>query len=294
MPVSGWKKAVGAGAAFVLISAGLWRYDRAHAGVPSFRAWGALTGKAHGGQHAQINGTSLYYETFGEGPPVLVLHGGGGTLESMRHQIMNLARDHMVVAPDSRGQGRSAPVPGALHYAVMADDMIGLMDHLHIARADVVGWSDGGILGLDMAMRRPERVGRLVAIGANFDSAGLVSTDNPASPDNPGFADDRDNYRRLSPTPDNWPHLYAQVTQLWRTEPHYTAAELGRIRSPTLIIAGEQDAVRREHTDALARAIPGAVELIVPKAGHTVPVRKPGVVNAAIRAFFANHPGERP
>jgi pimeloyl-ACP methyl ester carboxylesterase len=278
-------------AALVAAAAFGWaRYDRANVGIPDFYLWKALAGKAHGGGRADVDGVRIYYETFGHGPPVLVLHGGTAFLETMHYQIVDLASDHLVVAPDSRGHGRSTDGPGPLRYADMADDMVGLMDRLHIAKADVVGWSDGGIIGLDLAMRHPERVGRIVAIGANFDVAGLV--DPTASPpaDSAAVAGGRDFYRRVSPTPDRWPAFYAEVVRMWRSEPHYSIADLGRIRSPVLVIAGEHDAIRRDHTDALARAIPGARELIIPNASHMAPLESPRIVDAAIRAFLAPAP----
>lgn len=257
---------------------------------PSFDAWKTFSGKAHGGRRAQVGPVNLYYETYGAGPPVLVLHGGAASLESMHYQIVDLARDHLVIAPDSRGHGRSTDVPGPMHYADMAQDMIGLMDQLHIAKADVVGWSDGGNIGLDMAMKHPERVGRLVTIGANYDAAGLVDPISPASPDNAEFADGKETYQRISATPGNWPVLYRQVTEMWRTEPHYTTDELGRIRSPVLVLAGDHDAVLRSHTDSLAHAIPGAEERIFPHAGHMVLMQEPEAVDGTIRAFLSKRP----
>lgn len=268
--------------------------DRALDGVPNFYVWKAVSGRAHGGARADIRGISLYYETFGDGPPVLVLHGGGSALESMHYQITRLAVDHRVIAPDSRGHGRSTDGPGPLHYADMADDVIALMDRLHVAKADVVGWSDGGIIALDLAMRYPARIGRIVTLGANFNPDGLI--DKPTLPvvidTSPGGANLV--YRLTSPTPDHWPVFIAKVQTLWATEPHYTLADLGAIRSPALIIAGEHDAIRRDHTDALARAIPGAREVIVPGATHRVAREKPDTVNAAIDAFLSRDRLARP
>jgi pimeloyl-ACP methyl ester carboxylesterase len=287
------KAVVGVIAAVGLVgTAGLGWYggERLQHSSPSFDLWKVLSGKAHGGRRAQVGAVNLYYETYGAGPPVLVLHGGAASLESMHFQIVDLARDHLVIAPDSRGHGRSSDVPGPMHYADMAQDMIGLMDQLHIAKADIVGWSDGGNIGLDMAMKHPERVGRLVTIGANYDAAGLVDPISPASPDNAEFADGKEIYQRISATPDHWPVLYHQVTEMWRTEPHYTTDQLGRIRSPVLVLAGDHDAVLRSHTDTLAQAIPGAEEKIFPHAGHMVLMQDPQAVDGTIRAFLARKP----
>jgi pimeloyl-ACP methyl ester carboxylesterase len=230
----------------------------------------------------------IYYETYGNGPPVLVLHGGTVFLETMHYQITDLASDHFVVAPDTRGHGRSTDSPGPLHYADMTEDVIGLMDRLHIARADVVGWSDGGIVGLDLAMRHPDRIGRLVAIGANYDVAGLIEPATPISPESPSLAGARSFYRRVSPTPQNWPIFVAKVQRMWETEPHFSVADLNKIRAPVLVIAGEHDLIRRDHTDELAHAIPGAREVIVPGASHLVPLEDPKAIDSAIRAFLTS------
>ncbi|WP_367254376.1 alpha/beta fold hydrolase [uncultured Phenylobacterium sp.] len=105
-----------------------------------------------------------------------MLHGGTAYLETMHWQIEALAKDHLVIAPDSRGHGRSTDAAGPLHYARMAEDMIELMDRLRIRKADIVGWSDGGIIGLHLAIHHPDRVGRLVTIGTNFDLTGIDLT----------------------------------------------------------------------------------------------------------------------
>ncbi|HLZ76672.1 alpha/beta hydrolase [Phenylobacterium sp.] len=240
----------------------------------------------HGGQSATLNGAAIYYETYGAGPPVLVLHGGTAFIETMHYQIEALAKDRLVIAPDSRGHGRSGDGPGPLHYHQMGEDMVALMDRLHVARADVVGWSDGGVIGLDLAIHHPDRVRRLVLMGANYDVAGLSGDGAQPAADAPAVAIQRDMYRRLSPTPDQWPVFYGKVVQMWRTEPHDTPAELARIRAPVLVIAGEHDAIRREHTDALAKTIPNAKEVIIPAATHFAPLTHPQAVDAAILAFL--------
>ena len=257
-------------------------------GAPNFWIWRLISGRAHGGRRVDLDGLQIYYETFGAGAPVLVLHGGKSRLETMHNQIVALASDHLVVAPDSRGHGRSTDRPGPLHYDDMAVDMIDLMDRLHIAKADVVGWSDGGIIGLDMAMRRPDRVARLVVIGANFDVKGLEDSSPPQrNIDLMAAAHGIYHRLQLAASPRQRARDERDV-RLWRTEPHFALTELARIRCPVLVIAGERDVVRREHTDALARAIPGAREVIIRGADHMAPLRDPAAVNAQVRRFFAH------
>jgi pimeloyl-ACP methyl ester carboxylesterase len=265
-----------------LISAAFLTLQRPKAGRLPFIVWRAISRDAHGGQYANINDIRIYYETYGSGTPVLVLHGGGGSLEGMCNQIRALAPRHLVIAPDSRGQGRSTDSDAPLSYAMMADDMLKLLDHLHVQRADIVGWSDGGIIALDMAVHHPERVGRIVAIGANYDAAGLVApmTMGGATPPAPRT------YTDIAPDPKHWPVLYRKLSTMWATQPHYTLDELGAIRAPALIIAGEFDIAKREHTDQLARAIPGSEECIIPGGTHELIWEKRDIVNAKILQFF--------
>jgi len=254
-------------------------------GISQFIKWKTTSGEAHGGQVVDVNGVKIYYETYGSGPAVLVLHPGTAFLETMHYQITALASHYFVIAPDSRGHGRSTDAPGPLHYHDMAEDMIGLMDHVQVAKADVVGWNDGGVVALDLAIHHPDRIARMVLMGTNFDVNGLANPGSPPAHD-PSLAPRRDYYRRLSPTPDGWAEFYTKNVTMWRNEPHYTLAELGRIRSPVLVIAGEHDDIRRDHIDTLAHAIPEAKEVIIPGADNMAPMATPQVVDAEIIKFL--------
>lgn len=271
----------------VPLGAGFYHVNKEAIGLPAFYIWKAVSGKAHGGQYADINGIRLYYETYGTGSPVLVLHGGTAFIESMHYQIGDLAADHLVIAPDSRGHGRSTDRGESLHYAQMTDDMVTLLDQLKIAKVDIVGWSDGGIIALDMAIRYPDRVGRIAISGANFNPAGLSEQPDIASdPDNEAVAGQRDFYKRLAPDPMQWPVLYRKVLAMWASEPHFTVEQLATIKIPTLVIAGEFDSIKREHTDALVEAIPGAQKVIIAGADHFAPLTHHGEVDAHIVEFL--------
>jgi len=247
-----------------------------------FNVWRAVSSEAHGGRYANINRVRIWYETYGSGRPVLVLHGGTGSLDDMREQIRALAATWLVIAVDSRGHGRSSDADVPLSYALMADDMLKLLDQLNIRQTDIVGWSDGGILGLDLAMHHSERVRRLVAIGAIYDVDGLKERPdlNAPIPPVPGF------YARNAPDPAHWPALYRKVVTMWATQPHYTIADLGRIKAPVLVMAGEFDVIKRTHTDQLAHAIPDAEEVIIQGGDHDMVLSKPDAVNARILAFL--------
>ena len=267
------------------LAAAFYAFNRSAVGIPAFYIWKAVSGKAHGGQYADINGTRIYYETYGTGRPVLVLHGGAGFIESMNYQIRALAASRLVIAPESRAHGRSPDSGQPLSYDLMANDMLKLLDKLNIAETDIIGWSDGGIIGLDLAMQHPERVRRLVAIGADYDSVGLDPHHLP-SPDAPEMAPARDFYKRIAPDPGHWPVFFQKLIEMWQTQPRYSVADLGRIKAPTLIMAGEFDLIKREHTDLLARAIPGAKEEIIKGATHVAPLFQHDVVNANILKFL--------
>jgi pimeloyl-ACP methyl ester carboxylesterase len=264
---------------------GFVQIDRTNFGIPRFYAWRLVSGEFHGGNRANVNGISLYYETYGSGPPVIVLHGATGFLETMHYFITALAPTHTVIAVDSRAQGRSTDSAAPITYALMADDVLKLMDSLKFKQVDIVGWSDGGIIGLDLAMNHPDRVCRLVAIGANYDTGGIAPVGNA------DFTADvarqvKPFYDRIAPDPSHFRIMLAKIKTLVTTEPHYTTAELGRIRARTLIVAGEHDIILRAHTDSLAASIPGAQKIIVPGATHFGPLEKPDAYDDLVLRFL--------
>jgi pimeloyl-ACP methyl ester carboxylesterase len=160
--------------------------------------------------------------------------------------------------------------------------MLQLLDHLQIDRVDVVGWSDGGIIGLDLAIHHPERIRRLVAISANYDVNGLLEgfTSEAAMPRPPL------RYRLFARDPAHWPVLYRKVVTMWKTQPHYTWKDLQSINAPTVIMAGELDVIKHEHIDQLSKAIPVSEEIIIAGATHRLLVEKPDIVNSHILKFL--------
>jgi len=168
----------------------------------------------------------------------------------------------------------------------MANDMLKLLDKLNIAETDIVGWSDGGIIGLDLAMRPPERAKRLVAFGADYDVDGWDNDKCPLSPAEEVNDPTPDYYKRLAPDPTHWPVFHEKIIEMWRTQSRYGVADLGAIKAPTLILAGEFDCVKREHTDQLAKASSGGREEIIKGATHDAPLLQPDVVNPPILNFL--------
>ena len=242
------------------------------------------------GQTATINGADLYYEIHGpaDGHPVLLLHGGLGNAEWWANQSPVLAAaGRRVVAMDSRGHGRStwgdAPITVVPQ---MAADALGLLDHLGIAKTDVVGWSDGAVIALDLAIHHPERLGRVVAYGANFTPDGvheLVPSDQLLP-----FERIAADYQRLSPEPGRFEELVATLDALYKVAPNFSETDLRSITVPVLVLDGaEEEFIKPEHTRRLAELIPGSELLLMPGTGHFAPFSEPGAFNRIVLAFLA-------
>jgi pimeloyl-ACP methyl ester carboxylesterase len=241
------------------------------------------------GHTAEIRGIRMYYELHGAGPPLLLIHGGAGNGMQFEKQIPAFAPHYRIILPDCRAQGRTTDRPGPLTYHDMAEDMIALLDHLKVSKVDVMGWSDGGVIGLDMAIHHPDRLGHLVTFGANFSPDGLQPADvrwnQTATADSfgPGM---RIVWTRLNPEPKHYEEAMNKILEMWRTEPNFTMAQLHSIRAKTMICAGDHDLIRPEHTKELAAAIPGAAMWIVPDASHGAMIEHPDVVNPRVLKFL--------
>jgi pimeloyl-ACP methyl ester carboxylesterase len=217
---------------------------------------------------APVNGIKIWYATFGRGEPVILLHGGLANSNYWGRQVPALAEKYRVIVMDSRGHGRSSRDERPYGYELMASDVLGLMDFLNIPKAAIVGWSDGAILGLDIAIRHPERITKLFAFAANSDPSGVKDiTQSPVF--NAFIARAEKEYQALSPTPDQYKSFLAQISKMWETQPNYTAEQLGRIAVPTWIVDGDHDeAIKRENTEFMAGQIPNAGLLLQPEVSH--------------------------
>ncbi len=240
--------------------------------------------------HAEVNGVSIYYAVYGQGAPVILLHGGLANSDYWGHQVKALVDAHReVVVTDSRGHGRSTRDGKPYGYDLMADDVVALMDYLKIPRADIVGWSDGAILGLDLAMRHASKVGKVVAFAANTATSGVKQPidNNPAMAAFTARAGLE--YRAHSRTPTQYNGFAADIIKMWSTQPNWSDAELKTIKAPVLVVGGDHDeAIKREHTDYIAATIPGAKLVIIPDVSHFAMLQDPDLFNAVLLKFLDN------
>jgi pimeloyl-ACP methyl ester carboxylesterase len=232
------------------------------------------------GHYLTTRGIKLYYETYGQGDPLLMLHINGGSINVFTYQIPYFSRNYRVIAVDSRAQGKTEDDKDSLTFEMMADDFNALLDSLHLDSCYVLGWSDGGISGLLLALRHPEKVKKLVVSGPNLwpDTTGLQPfifhwLENMA-----------DSLRRLPPTPKNKNDL--KIVDLDLREPHMTLEQLHEIKCPTLVIGGDHDAIPSYHLWQISQNIPKSYLWIVPNSGHFVAVYKKDFFNAVARDFF--------
>lgn len=242
------------------------------------------------GQRVKVNGISMYYEVFGEGEPLLLINGGAATIESWFGQIPEFRGHYQIIAADSRGHGRTADGDGPINFDLLASDYVALLDHLGVKNVSVVGWSDGGVIGLRMAISRADLVKRLVTLGSHSRPEGMTAEFRReiegSSPENfPAIL--VDGYKALSPDgPEHWPVVFNKLKTMWLTLPDIAEADLEKIKSPVLLLVGEHDIIRRDESERLARLLPGASLRVLKGASHYSPVEIPKVVNAAILEFL--------
>ncbi len=236
---------------------------------------------------AEVNGTRLFYAQFGQGEPMLFLHGGLGNSNYWGYQVEALAKTNLVTVVDTRGHGRSPVTSSKLSYEILADDTIALIEFLNMPAPAIVGWSDGAITGLILAMRKPELVARLFAFGANASLDGMKAGGSRT----PLFATYssrcKAEYPTLSPEPSKWPKLLDGLRGMWHSQLHITKRKLAAIKSPTTISVGQYDElIKPEHALEMARAIPGARLVIQPDVSHFAMLQNPEQFNRTLAEFL--------
>jgi pimeloyl-ACP methyl ester carboxylesterase len=225
------------------------------------------------------DGVRLYYEVYGAGEPLLLIHGNGGSIADFKAQIAFFRTRYKVIAMDSRDQGRSANSSGPINYEKMTSDLVALLDYLHTGPVNVLGWSDGAIEALELALYNPAKVKKIAAMAANLDPDGAVPeivalVKNSIASAPASARESAEGKREL------------KVAQMLLDEPHIPVASLEKITAPTLILASDHDLIRDEHTLAIYHHIPNDQLAIFPNATHLVPYDDPDLFNATVERFF--------
>ena len=232
------------------------------------------------GHYLDTRGFKLYYETYGQGEPLLLLHGNGGSLGNMANQIPFFSQHYKVIAIDTRAHGKSKDPADSLSFEQIVDDFNALLDTLHLDSCYVIGWSDGGIDAILLAIRHPDKVKKMAFTGANLtpDTLGLT----PFVYDL--ITKEHNNLKTKQQTPQIKNQL--KIVDLDLYQPNITLEQLHHISCPTFVIGGDHDAIPVLHTVAIAANIPQSYLWIVPNSGHAVPIFKKDQFNPLIYDFF--------
>ncbi len=232
------------------------------------------------GHYFDARGFKLYYETYGQGEPLLLLHGNGGSIVNMANQIPFFAEHYKVIAIDTRAHGKSTDPADSLSFEQIVDDFSALLDNLHLDSCYVIGWSDGGIDAILLAIRHPDKVKKMAFTGANLtpDTLGLT----PFVYDL--ITKEHNNLKTKQQTPQIKNQL--KIVDLDLYQPNITLEQLHHITCPTLVIGGDHDAIPVLHTVAIAQNIPQSYLWIIPNSGHSTPIYKKDQFNPLIYDFF--------
>ena len=234
------------------------------------------------GKYYNIRGLKMYAEVYGTGQPLLIIHGNGGSINNFIYQIPYFSKKYKVIIADSRAHGKSADKGDSLTYKMMADDYAALLDVMKIDSAYVIGWSDGGINGLLLAIRHPEKVKKLAVTGAN------LVPDTTAVPQQiwdmviPVLTE-LINKPNKTEQEKNGLKLYKLLAE----QPHIPLTDLQTITCPTLVIGGDHDVIKEEHTMLIYKNIPKSYLWILPGSGHSTPVVYKDDFNKVVDRFFS-------
>jgi pimeloyl-ACP methyl ester carboxylesterase len=246
--------------------------------------------------YAPVNGIKIWYASFGtkeaRGEPVILLHGGLANANYWGNQVKALQSRYRIIVMDSRGHGRSSRDDKPYGYDLMASDVLALMDFLKIPKAAIVGWSDGAIIGLDIALTHPERLTKLFAFAANSDPSGVSDiTSSPVF--NAFIARAEKEYETLSPTPTEYQSFLAQVQKMWETQPNWTADDLARISVTVWIVDADHDeAIKRENIEFMAANVPNAGLLLQPEVSHFSFIQDPEQFTSDVLHFLQHAKGK--
>ena len=225
----------------------------------------------------------MYCEVYGQGKPLLMIHGNGGSISTFSRNIGYFAKNYRVIVADSRSQGHSTDGRDSLTFEQMADDYAALLDSLHAAPAYVLGWSDGGIVALLMAIRHPGKVAKMAISGANLWADSTVFS--PAEWQS--ITREYNAFKAKSPQTALQQNRY-KLVRLDARQPHITTGQLHTIKCPTLVICGEYDIIRRQHTQLIYNNLLYADLWVIPHDDHYTISEHVSSFNARVDGFFKN------
>lgn len=237
----------------------------------------------------QFSRNGLWYADLGSGAPLVLLHPGGAGVDSraLGPQVEAFAHDFHVYTPEQRGHGRTPDAAGPLGYEQMAADTVDFIEDVIGAPVRLLGVSDGAVVALTVALRRPDLVQRLVLAAGIFHHDGWH--DGVLEGEPPEFL--RDSYADLSPDGvEHYRTVVAKLAVMHAEQPNFTVADLGQLGCRTLVLVGDDDEVRLEHAIAAYRAIPRAELAVIPDTSHGVLVEKPDLCNQIITTFLTADP----
>jgi pimeloyl-ACP methyl ester carboxylesterase len=247
------------------------------------------------GKYVDVNDIRVYYETYGEGEPLLLFHGNGGSIKDFICQIPELSKHFKVIAVDSRAQGRTTDSDQEITYALMASDMSELIDKLNLGKVNVVGWSDGGNIGLELAFAHPEKVLKVITFGANYTWENCEAKPDSVvmDPHDPLIIQTSDLIKRnraangnLSIDPQRIPLINKKLKVLMEKYPNFTPDQLKTIQVPFMIVAGDHDLISLDQTISLFTNLPKAQLFIVPHSSHISLIEYPELINSEIVRFL--------
>lgn len=223
-----------------------------------------------------VGDVELYYAVYGRGEPVILLHPGLGNGDYWANQVGPLSQEYQVIVVDLRGHGRSSASAKPLTYRLMADDILRLIKAQKLKEPTIVGWGDGATIGLELALRYPKRVGRLVLFGLTFDQSGFQPRPDTSDTFIEYVHKAQADHARLSGGQAGFTSTLDQMEALWEREPNFSHADLQRLKTPTILMSADHDEwVKPDHMTQAAQLIPGAQMITLPRTSHFAPWQAP-------------------
>ena len=245
--------------------------------------------------YADVNGLHLYFERYGEGPPLVLLHGGMLTIDlNFATLIPHLSQTHTVIGVEAQGHGRTANIDREITYPNLASDVVALLDHLDIEAATVFGHSMGGGTALELAVSHPERVNAIVPASASVRPEGMNPDlldpskfeTSPIMPTAQDFADFSSAYQRLSPHPEQFEEFLALMGTMDVDFQGWTDEQLAGITCPVLLVQGDLDFTTVAHAGFMLDRIPGSTLAVLPGTTHMQVTRRASILLPILDQFF--------